>query len=116
MEWKKRIRIERVKVAKKNLTPAPVGTTTLTPEQIAPLRKVWDQLQRFPGLEPGTFEQFEADFSRDSHPDREIGLYENVAARLRKVKKPRRAKQVYEPWLKDCTPIVVGRPGKNAGT
>jgi hypothetical protein len=115
MEWRKRIRIERVKVPAKNLRLAPVDTTTLTPEQSARLRKVWDQLQRFPGLEGGTFEQFEADFSRDSHPDREIGLYENLAARLRKVKKPRRAKQVYERWLKDCPPIVVVQD-KNAGT
>jgi hypothetical protein len=90
------------------MKPLPVGTSTLTPDQSDRLRKVWQEIQRFPGLHPSpSFEGFELEFSRDIHPDREIQLYENLAARLRKVKTMKRAKEVVKRWLKDCPPILI---------
>jgi hypothetical protein len=67
MERKKRIHVEKAKVRPENLTPPPVDTITLTPEQSARLRKLWAQLRRNPRtrLDVGTsFEQFEAEFCK----------------------------------------------------
>src|SRR4051812_35734426 len=62
----------------------PVGHSNITEAQSAWLRKVWQQLSRFPDLNitPPSFEGFEANFSRDENPEEEIALYEALASRL----------------------------------
>jgi hypothetical protein len=110
MSWPKRIRVTRKKIPVKGLDLAPVGGSTLTAEQSARLREVFRELSRFPGLDPSlTFEAFEADFSRDAYPEREIALYEILMRRLRKVKNKdlNRAKQVQRLWLREFPPILV---------
>ncbi len=105
-EWKKRITIHKRRIPASQVRLGPVGISDLTPEQSARLYKVW-QVLRCLELEKDTFEHFETDFSRDIHPEREILLWENLAARLKKVKTTKRAKEVFRRWLEDCPPIVV---------
>ncbi len=98
----------------------PVGSSTLTDDQSKRLRAVWQQLSRFPGLcEPGeNFERFEAEFSRDLHPEMEIPLWEELARLLAPVKTYGRAKKVHDRWLKESlerTPIGVRPRPKKPG-
>jgi hypothetical protein len=73
----------------------------LTPDQVARLRQVWEQLQRFPGLHSCTFAEFEADFAWELVPENEIVLWEDVAARLAGIEDADRAKEVFRRWVEE---------------
>jgi hypothetical protein len=68
-------RCERVDAHK--LRKGPLLREALTDAQVKRLRAVFSHLAPF--LDE-TFEQFEIDFLRDAHPDREIGVWEQIAS------------------------------------
>src|SRR4051794_31101070 len=82
-----------------NLRLSAVGTSTLSDSQSERLRVIWAALKRFPSLcNKDTFEQFEADFSRDRNPENEIVLWEKLIVLLRGCRREAEAKTIFVRW------------------
>lgn len=59
------------------LTPGPIRHATLTEEQIGRVRRLQ---QTFSEVDPTPAEEWMEDFKRDLNPDRELEIWENMAA------------------------------------
>lgn len=57
------------------LRESPVGTSTLTPEQLDRARILGMQLAR---VHPRTYREWYEGFSRDAHPERELQIWEHI--------------------------------------
>ena len=60
----------------RELRPGPIRHESLPPDLLEQIKAVYEVIGRYVGM---TLEQFEIDFMRDMHPQREIALWFRIA-------------------------------------